>query len=103
MKYLIGLTAALLTACATDKGAQLPKYDASEPQLKRVSAFKDDILYTYRIDSRGDGFSKAAADADRWCGQQGMMVTARTNPTCKTAEYADNVQATHCAVSFKCQ
>ena len=103
MKYLPVLCAALLNACASNKQAAAPKYDITEPQIKRWSAYKDGLLYSYRIDARGDGFAKAAIDADNWCSQHGLMVAVRSNPACQEAAYADGVQVMHCNVSFKCQ
>lgn len=103
MKYPLLCLTAFLAACASIKTPPTPKYDASEPHIKRWSAFKDDLLYSYRIDSRGDGFAKAAADADKWCDQHGMMVAVRVNPVCKESAYADGVTVMYCNVSFKCQ
>lgn len=103
MRYLVTLCAALLTACASNKQAVAPKYDITEPQIKRWSASKYDLLYTYRIDARGDGFAKAAMDADNWCSQHGMMVAVRINPKCEQSEYADGVKVSYCVMSFKCQ
>ena len=103
MKICILLVGVALLSCANDQQNNQPKYDANQPIFKRYSAFKSDLLYGYQIDLRGDGYSKAFADAETWCAQHSMVADIRVHPVCTEYAYANDTVIRHCNVSFKCQ
>ena len=100
IKYLLVLA---LVGCAT---APEQKPIASKPNepFRRVSAFKDDLLYNYTVGiNYPNGFDRAEADARSWCQKKYQMgAVQRTQAQCGI--YVNESRELQvCAVAFKCQ
>ena len=105
MKPVVLMLVLAMTACSTPKKQQpVAKFDPAEPIFKRYSAFKEAILYSYRVDPTGkDSYGIVLADADKWCSQYKMIAVERSYPSCQEYVYADEEAVRYCSVSFKCQ
>jgi hypothetical protein len=97
VKYLVYL---LLAGCASSP-EPIPIPRKAEPDFVRHLSQKDNLLYTYKLQtSRGTGYSLVEVDAERLCQSKWQLhAYPDTEPNCGSY----NGMLPGCAIKFVCR